>query len=98
MKNRILNLLMLSILLLGLISCSPRVVEHTLTVTQVPVKVAAPIAPVYEPLDKNEHIGSKKNVMIIWRNFEEAESARKSAYDAYKAYDEQVTETKDNEN
>lgn len=73
-----------------------QVVEHTLTITKVPVKVEAPIEPEYEKLDINEHIGSKKNVTIMWNNFKEAEIARKSAYDAYKAYDVQVTKEDEN--
>jgi hypothetical protein len=75
-----------------LISCAPRVVEHTLVVTQVPEKVTPPTDPVYEKIPDSIHIGSKQAATIIWKNFIEAERARKEALAAFEAYDAQVNE------
>jgi hypothetical protein len=81
-----------SSLLIFLCGCGPKVVEHTITVVQVPERVPAPVMPSYTKIPEHIHIGSKEAATIIWKNFMEAEMARKSAYSAYKAYDSQITE------
>jgi hypothetical protein len=89
------NILKQSILFLGLSSflfiygCGVKTVEHTVTVTKVPEKVEPPSLPEYEKIPENIHIGSKKAALIIWQNFLEAERARKEAFNAFTAYDDQ---------
>jgi len=92
MKSQIKNILMLLIMSFLLISCGPKIVEHTITITKVPEKVQAPSSPVYKPIPNNIHIGSKQAATIIWQNFMEAERARKEALAAFEAYDKQVQE------
>lgn len=84
--------------LLFLFACGPKVVEHTITITRVPERITPPSDPVYTPIPDNIHIGSKKAVTIIWKNFLEAERARKEALAAFFAYDSQVKEMDDENN
>ena len=96
LKQSILFLVLTSLLFIN--GCGPKIVEHTITVTRVPERIEPPADPVYKKIPEGVHLGSKKSAMIIWKNFLEAERARKEAKAAYEAYDFQVNGLKEDNN
>jgi len=96
LKQSILFLVLTSLLFIN--GCWPKIVEHTITVTRVPERVEPPTDPKYIELPEDSHLGSKKSAMIIWKNFLEAERARKEAKAAFFAYDSQVKKLIEKEN